>query len=329
MPGSEQCGRCGTSLRLSTAVMEVHPPRAGRFRKSVRRTVPLRRAVIRARDAMEDAGTIGRIRQLRTLAPWPLLLRMALPGWVHFYMGQRVRGHLFLWGTLVFLVPGLLMLGTLWGSIWLGTAFSVHSWDALDAVTQTFPDAGQRDRMARSILISILLGALVYVPVGLLLFRVADPTVISLDMPPFARGDVLLVNHLAEPRPGQIVVYEEPNFTITEHSGHERRFTHITGERIDRILAGPGDKVIWDKGKLLVNGQLSDLQPLNPAVTPRNRFELLVPAECFFVLPSTTPYLRADEDDATWRGLGTVGQERVSGRVYARTNPFSRLGRLR
>jgi signal peptidase I len=328
MPGSEQCGRCGGSLRLATAVMDVHPPRASQLRKRVRRTVPVRRVAIRARQAMEDAGATERVRRLRVLAPWPLLLRMALPGWVHFYMGQPIRGHLFLWGTLVFLLPGLLMLGTVWGSIWMGMAFSVHSWDALDAVTQTFPDAGQRDRMARSVLVSILLGLFVYVPAGLLLFRVADPTVITLDMPPLARGDVLLVNHLAEPRPGYIVVYEEPTFTIAERNGHERRFTHITGERIDRILAGPGDRVVWDKGKLTVNGQPSDLQPLNPSITPRHRLEVLVPAECVFILPSTTPYLRAEEDDATWRGLGTVGRERISGRVFARTNPLSRFSRF-
>src|SRR4051794_33096548 len=131
MPGSEQCGRCGSSLRLATALMDAQPPRASRLRKRMRRTVPVRRAAIRARQAMDDAGATERVRRLRTLAPWPMLLRMAFPGWVHFYMGQPVRGHLFLWGTLVFLLPGLLLLGTLWGSIWIGMAFSVHSWDAL------------------------------------------------------------------------------------------------------------------------------------------------------------------------------------------------------
>src|SRR5215213_6505561 len=31
MPGSEACARCASSLSLATAVMDVHPPRAGRF----------------------------------------------------------------------------------------------------------------------------------------------------------------------------------------------------------------------------------------------------------------------------------------------------------
>src|SRR5919204_650375 len=37
MPGVEVCGRCGSSLRLATAVVDVHPPRARAWQKRVRR----------------------------------------------------------------------------------------------------------------------------------------------------------------------------------------------------------------------------------------------------------------------------------------------------
>src|SRR5688500_600124 len=116
MPGSENCGRCGSTLRLATAVIDVHPPRAGRVRKRFRRAVPMGRVVAEARDAIDAIGTTTGIHRVAARAPWRLFLRSALPGWSHFYAGQRLRGHLFLWGTLVFLLPGLLLFGTLWGS---------------------------------------------------------------------------------------------------------------------------------------------------------------------------------------------------------------------
>ena len=44
MPGSEICPRCGSTLRLSAAVMSLHPPRAQPWAKAVRRAFPFGRA---------------------------------------------------------------------------------------------------------------------------------------------------------------------------------------------------------------------------------------------------------------------------------------------
>ena len=325
MPGSDNCGRCGTSLRLSTAVMDVHPPRASATRKRLRRIVPARQAVIGLRDVMEISGTTSTIHRIAAAAPWSLFLRLAIPGWSHFYTGQRVRGHLFLWGTLIFLVPGLLWLGTTMGSVMLGMAFSVHSSAALDIVTQTFPDAGMRDRIARSILVSVVLGVALYLPIGVLLTRVADPTVINFEMAPFKTGDVLMVNHWAKLQPGHVVMYELATQIIQDpRAGNTAYYTQFTGERIDRILAGPGDRVVWEKGTLKVNGALSGFQPLNPAVVPP-KLVVNVPDGHYFILPSTTPFVRADSPESLWLSLCVVPTESIAGRMYARTNPFSRF----
>lgn len=322
MPGSDNCGRCGSSLRLATAVIDVHPPRAGRVRKGLRRgAVPMNRAIAGARDAMAAAGENAGVRRLAGLAPWSLFARLALPGWSHFYAGQRVRGHLFLWGTLIFLLPGLILLGTFAGSMLLGLAFSVHSSAALDIVTQTFPDAGMRARMARSVLVSIVLALVVYVPLGLLLMRVADPTVIHYSTAPFQTGDVLLVNHWAKPRPGQVVMYEIPSVVQTNQ---RNRFVHFTGERMDRILAGPGDDVFWENGRLTVNGVASDRLPLNPAMAPK-RLAVTVPDDHFLILATTTPYVGPNDAESMWLSLSLVSPDRLMGRVYARTHPLSRL----
>jgi hypothetical protein len=323
MPGSDNCGRCGSSLRLATAVIDVHPPRAGRFRKSLRRTVPVNRAVLTARAAVESVREVSGIQHLAAAAPWGLLLRSALPGWSHFYAGQRVRGHLFLWGTLAFLLPGLLVLGTFWGSFLLGMAFSVHSWAALDIVTQIYPHAGTRDRMARSIMVSLALFAGVYVPVGIVLLRVADPTLINYAMPSFQVGDVVLVNHHTTLRPGHVVLYRIPDYTFPEE-GSRNRLVHMTGERIDRILAGPGDRVVWEKGRLTVNGAASDRLPLNPGGAPA-RFTATVPEGCVLILPTTTPYMRPKDPETAWLTLSVVPEDQLIGRAYARSHPLTRF----
>ena len=329
MPGSEVCGRCGSSLRLATAVIDVHPPRAGRMRKRLRRAVPVSRAMAEARDAFQAVGPTSEILRVAARAPWGLFLRLIVPGWSHFHVGQPVRGHLFLWGTLVFLLPGLLLFGTLAGSLLLGMAFSVHSWAALDIVTQTFPDGGMRDRMARSLAISMVLALAVYVPAGVLLTRVADPTIVSVPLASFQAGDVVLVNHWATLRPGQVVMYRIPEHTRTEaQRQREMRYVYFTGERIDRILAGPGDRVVWAKGRLTVNGQPSDARPLNPEVAPP-RLALTVPEATYLILPTTTPYVRAADDDGAWQALSLVPADRIVGQVYARTNPLSRIARIR
>src|SRR6185369_10691777 len=127
MPGSDACGRCGTSLRLATAVMDVQPPRAGKFRKNLRRVLPARKMYYSVRD---QAGAVPvprmphlpdtvmpSINWVGDVPPWPLTLRMVIPGWSHFYAGKRARGHLFLWGFLACLLPGLLLMGTPWGAV--------------------------------------------------------------------------------------------------------------------------------------------------------------------------------------------------------------------
>src|SRR5437660_6889638 len=110
MPGVDVCGRCGSSLRLATAVLDVHPPRARPWVKRLRRILPLSRASVGVRDAAAEVS-----RQLRWTAdelrvPVPeaaLLLRLVVPGWAHFRCGQRFRGRVYLGLYLALLAVGL------------------------------------------------------------------------------------------------------------------------------------------------------------------------------------------------------------------------------
>ena len=56
MPGVDVCGRCGSSLRLATAVLDVHPPRARPWAKRLRRYLPLHAASARLRDVASEVS---------------------------------------------------------------------------------------------------------------------------------------------------------------------------------------------------------------------------------------------------------------------------------
>jgi type IV secretory pathway protease TraF len=335
MPGTELCGRCGTSLGLATAVFDVNPPRAGRWTKRFRRLVPTGRAYYASRDAMTRprfaaTAAVNRIAShTPVFPPLAVMARMIVPGWSHFYVGQRWRGRIAMWGCLSCLVPGLFWFGTTAGSILIGLAFSVHSSAALDSFTQLTPDQGLRHRMAMSIGLSLLLFLALYLPVGHLITAVADPRVMQTDDGTFAEDDVVLVNHWRTPRLGSVVLYEIPEQRLGQRGyGRERAYLQFTGERVDRILAGPGDRVRWADGRLEVNGQSSALLPLNPGRIV-GALDFNVPPGHVLILPSTTPQLRNVQDPPLWQSLSLVPVENIVGRAYVRSHPLRRFKLLR
>src|SRR5207248_2105024 len=130
MPGITVCGRCGTSLGVATAVLDVHPPRARPWIKRLRRLLPIDRATIRVRDASSVATRHARMIAEDAGMPVPsfgLLVRMLVPGWAHFHLGQRLRAWAFLGVYLVFLLLSLVFWGTTGGSFCLGLMFCAHA----------------------------------------------------------------------------------------------------------------------------------------------------------------------------------------------------------
>ena len=342
MPGSDACGRCGSSLRLATMVMDVRPPRAGKMAKTLRRVLPVGRARYAVRDSFERspmpraAAAAGRVAaDLYGDKPaWPLMWRLVVPGWSHFYAGQHVRGHLYLWAFLAFILPGMLLLGGTWGSTLLGLAFSVHASAAFDVFNQTSVRPRIREMMARSILITVALALCLYLPAYLLMSRVADVRTIQMTTEPLQEGDVVLVNRSAHragwPWPGQVVSYQLPGFrTEATRVGYRMNAIYeYGGEQIDRVLAVGGDKVVWEKGALTVNGSPSPWRPLNPGALPA-KVAMTVPEDAVLIFPSTTPRLAEAVAQNHLERLSFVPRDQVNGTVYFRTQPFSRFGRIR
>jgi hypothetical protein len=334
MPGSELCGRCGTSLRLASVAIDVHPPRAGRWTKRVRRVtprVPVRSPATAALRTLTDRTTAALSLRLSDSTPaLPLLLRCPVPGWPQLYARSRVLGRVFLYSWLLLMAVWLLFFyGTTFGSMLLGLAFSAHSSSVADATNRILEPTSVRRRIAYSICTSALLFGFLYLPAGRVLFRYADPMVLQMAPYPFEAGDVVLVNHSAfarsAPKPGQVVLFTPDDFRMPD-GGH--RYTVYTGPRVDRILAGPGDIVRWSHRRLTVNGRPSLLEPLNSAVV-QSPFAVTVPADTYLILPSTTPYVGPAMKGTDLANMSLIPADRIRGTVYLLSHPLSRLKLLR
>ena len=341
IPGSENCGRCGSSLRVGTLVMDVQPPRAGKFSKRLRRVLPARRAMYVLRDGFDNSPIVKGAAAIRRSSAelygdrpaWGLVWRLIVPGWSHFHAGQRIRGHVYLWSFVALLLPGLLLMGTTWGSVLLGLAFSVHASAAFDVFNQTAVRPSLREMMARSILITMALGLCLYLPVRWAISRAVDVRTIELTAHPLAAGDVVVVNRLIHPMgwpaPGDVVLYRIPELRTPMIRGPRGNAIYeFRGERVDRVLATSGDRVSWAGGVLTVNGKPSPVRPLNPAAAPALP-SLTVPEGAVLIIPSTTPNVTIAADAGYLQALSFVPREDVLGTVVLRKQPLSRFGWIR
>ncbi len=301
--------------------------RCGASRKFLRRLVPRWRLDLRAAVARVPFPSSDFFRPSTQRSA---LLRLIFPGWSHLFLGQRGGARFFFWAFLATLLPGLLLIGSTHGSILLGLAFSIHVSCAADVVGQLSPAQGVAVQIGRAIGLSAIMFAVLYLPIGSLILYLANPQVIQIGMGNLQQGDVVLVDHTAyrsaAPAIGDVVIYNvvQPSSVRTARGG----LVYLAqGPRVDRILAGPLDRVEIRAGRLLVNGKPSSLRPVNPSFFPLT-FDLEVPKDQYLIFPSTTPNLGAMLDTPTLINLSLVSRSHVVGRVRLRSYPPSRFGRL-
>ncbi|MEK6260286.1 MAG: S26 family signal peptidase [Planctomycetota bacterium] len=331
MPGVTQCGRCGTSLMLRTAVMDVHPPRATRWAKLWRKTFAAR--LVRSMRASSKAverqwGVLPNME----LPPLGVLCRLLVPGWAQMFDGRPTLGRGLLLGYGVCLLAAAACFGSTLCSVMLGLAFACHSVSVYDVARRSSPSAS--DRLFRMMLGCGLLVAGLYLPAYSLATSFVNPIVIQADRLPLRTGDVLLVNVAAyvrsAPDVGDVVQYQMaeasvPGLTI----GGVNAVFLFRGPRIDRVLAVPGQVVVWDGERLTIDGQPSSVLPLNPKGA-RQRLSFTVPTDSYFILPSTeigNSQFQATEEN--WKRWSIVGTGRIEGRVFWRSWPWTRIGFVR
>jgi signal peptidase I len=338
IPGLEACGRCGTSLAIGTAVIDVNPPRASKGAKRVRKLIP-RRFFYQARDAtalahQRIAGSF--VDDARVPLPEPgVLSRLMVPGWAHLFAGFRIRGLVFFWAYVVFLASGLLAWGTEFGSIFLGLAFAAHASSILDILlrqgTVRFPRM-----MATAALVFAALALLVYYPGGQVLMHVAAPIEYVTDVPPFKRLDVVLVNRwafaLSDPRRGDVVLFTPLLMARRMEQGLQLlhvRLGYEENEVIDRVIGLPGDQVVWEDGKLTVNGAEVSWKPLLPERLPKH-LDVVVPRDRYLIFPTTSiSAANAGTPGSYWKSVSLIPRTDIAGGVYMRLSPLSRFWFIR
>ncbi len=328
MPGVTHCGRCGASLTLRTAVINVHPPRANPRAKSWRKTF-MARFMRSARGSARSANRQWGLSPNTELPSLGLLCRLVVPGWAQIYSGQATFGKWLLVGYAVLIAAAAACFGSSACSFLLGMAFACHGISVYDVARRS--SAGFRDRVFRVLLGCGLLGALVYLPVYSFATRFVDAVVIQQNRYPLQAGDVLLVRRLSysqlTPRVGDVVQYQIAGDSVMGRTaaGIAARYL-MQGARIDRVLAGPGQVITWENGQLTVDGQQSPWRPLNPAGAPTS-LSVTLPSDSWLLLPSTdinTAQFQPTQEN--WKTWSIVKTPQIQGRVVWRSWPWSRIG---
>ncbi len=333
LPGLERCGRCGASLRLCDSAVDVHPPRApnsswigGRVLRRLRWSMRRRIHRIGEAVALETAPMSSLV--LPDRSAFALLVRCIVPGWPQRFAGQRVRGRVMWVLYLATLVAAVLFAGTPTGGWLLGIALACHFASVVDAVAALGDNL--RARIAASLVGITGVILLVYVPVAWVVAGVARPARIHVAGGLLHAGDVVLwcpwAASWATFEPGDLVYYRVPRLRIPQPG----RIIEIRGDRMDRILAGPGQHVSAAPTGLRVDGAEPVPGPLvSGRALPNRPVELTVPADHFLLLPSGDNWIPGTIPPADWQRLALVHASRIRGPVYFRWQPWSRWGLLR
>lgn len=329
MPGTTHCGRCASILDANTIAIDVHPPRASASAKRMRKVVR-GLSINRVGDTAQCLrGELAESLHRRGFQhpPLPAVPRMIVPGWALIHVGERIRGWAFFGLAAIMVCLGFLFLGSVFGNVCLGIAFGVHVGSCVSFLRQG--GFGQRDAASLGLIVVVGLLAL-YVPAGWLISQFATPITMNIAATPFAHNDVLLLNQRAfavtPPRPGDIVLHHVTARQL-RLPGPIPYFVR-EGQTIDRILANGGDEVRWENSKLWVNNRETDLQPLNPSRLP-DKLTWNVPAEHVLIVPTASVAIQYPPPPEFWQQLSYVPVNNVVGRVYFRTYPPSRWGRIR
>ena len=222
--------------------------------------------------------------------------------------------------------------GSAVGSVLLGIAFACHGISVYDLARRSSPAIP--DRIFRVLLGCGLLAAVLYLPAYSLATSFVNPVIIQANRPPLLAGDVLLVNMSAyvneKPRIGVVVQYQMPDASVRGQTPDGRAAIFaVRGPRIDRVLAGPGQVIVWDGERLTVDGQRSSDLPLNPKGV-RQGLTLTVPADSWFILPSTefgNDLIQVTE--VNWKSWSIIPRWQIEGRVIWRSWPLTRIGFVR
>ncbi len=142
-------------------------------------------------------------------------------------------------------------------------------------------------------------------------------------------NDRVLVNklsyHLHDINRGDIVVFEKPDGDVNDN----------IKDLIKRVIALPGETVVFDQNKVYIDGKQLD-EPYLPAgtITQQGPGLASYPYKCTVddpcKIPADTVWVMGDNrtNSKDSRYLGPIPQDKIVGRAFVTVWPFSRFGGL-
>ena len=131
MPGATHCGRCGSSLTLAQAVINVHPPRASKWAKTWRKTFLARQWNSIKVNWFAVADRIH-LEPHANLPGMDILFRLILPGWPQQVSGNPFFGKCLFGAYLACILLALLFIGTVYSSLLIAAALTLHASSVYD-----------------------------------------------------------------------------------------------------------------------------------------------------------------------------------------------------
>jgi type IV secretory pathway protease TraF len=284
-----------------------YPPRSRWYRRAFDGTYRIRRAL--------HLGNIHLPRLITT--PTRFVLALAVPGYSFVDAGWR-RVGLWMAGAwcclaLIFIV----WLGYAVAGLAFGIMISLHVSSVLHALNRMTPGASIWWRLLLSVAVLIIVGQLVYAS-GLDLLQ-------SRLLMPLRAGDkVVIVRPITVTAPlrrGELVACATGGtFVRGEPGGGRGIFGNVNirgGHFLDRVLAGPGDRVEFTPTECRVNGTATARLPLMPATGV-----VVVPEKTWFVWPTlhtvTWQKVSSEVVGGAVLDIALVQREQVIGRPFKR-----------
>lgn len=329
IPGSASCARCASPLDL-TAIAFEPPRRSGAIPAAAIRFGILTRLSLRS--SFVGLRALGRDAMPHDVS-WPAVIRSAIPGWGHRYLGHHVVGNLLTGLWLPLLLGAIIFMGDAVGIVLAVMTLGVHS----TAVSLIFagPLRGTSiiKRMAISLLSYAVIILCIYRPLEWFIHGIVRPIEVRhLSTQPrllLQDGDIVLVRG----RWRQTAITRGDVVAVEFHEFRAPGLIVRPGSFIDRVLAVGGDEVRCQGSILSVNGT-----PLTPAEFPiagvpnLPDFVRRIPEGHVFVIPSLLNagahghYIGRHILEPVF---SMPAPDRVLGVAELRWRPFKNMGGLR
>ena len=322
MPGSAFCARCSTSLKLAEATIDVHPPRAkcntlyipGWARLKIAASELLSNQIDSSIDFLSYGGALQFNKSM--------LFRWIIPGWLQLTFNRPRRARFFFFGYLFFLFWGILLMGTLWGALFLGFAFALHFVSITDVVFATKTTI--RERIGAGILIGLCLYILLYFPIGWGFSLIMRPQILVNDYGSFRAQDILWVRQNVQVAPGEYLHYLNSGALINNLARGAVQY-QITNTGVSRVLAGPGQEVRIKEGTLFIDDEICPFST-STHFAKNLTTTLRVPENSYLIDPTgRIPVANALITEQNIQQVCLLQSRNVRGRVIYRSYPFSRI----